>query len=116
MSFMDINFIAGLVPCVDDCTLCDLVALVNNIMDKAVLYLAAPAAAVFLAVYAFKLIISKGSPEAVADAKKKITNVIIGFIIILGAWLLIDYIVQAVVNQEVFPDAVAPWNKIDCSK
>lgn len=95
-----------------DCTLCHLAILINNLIDKFVTYIAVPFAIVMLAIYAFKLITAKGDAGAITQAKGAMTRIIIGLLFILGAWIIIDYIVQAIVNPAVLPHA--PWNEIKC--
>jgi hypothetical protein len=86
---------AGLVPCggrgEPECGLEHLIGLGNNIITF-LIGLATLVAVILLAIGGFKLVISQGNPGAMEDAKKRIWNVLIGFLIILLAWLVVETI------------------------
>lgn len=54
---------------------------------------------------------SAGNAGAVSQAKEMIVNTIVGFVILLAAWLIVDTIMKTFVNQAVL---VGPWNQIQC--
>lgn len=100
------SFIAGLVPdcmrtiVVDPTTHlvnnpCDfnaLMTLVNNVIQFLLFYLATPLAAIAFSYAGFLLITSGGSEEKLGTAKKIIKNVLIGYVIALAAWLIVNTI------------------------
>ena len=96
----------------DDCTLCHLFATVNNLLDGFTIYLVTPIAGLAIAWAAFKLITSGGDPAAKIYAKKLLLNILTGLVIIWGAWLLIDFIIQQLVDPSGPVDMA--WNKIEC--
>lgn len=105
---------AGLVPCggTDQapCQTCDVVKLTNNVVRWLVLVLGTFAAIII--VYAgVRLVTSGGNQAAMEKAKDMITNVIIGYVIILAAWLAIDYALKAIIDEGAF----GVWNEVQCT-
>jgi len=96
----------------EECTLCHLFATANNLLDGFTIYLVTPIAGLAIAWAAFRLITSGGDPSAKADAKNLLLNILKGLVIIWGAWLLIDFIIQQLVDPS-GPVSMA-WNKIEC--
>ncbi len=85
---------AGLVPCGEkgnECGLSDLITLGNNVIEFLIM-IAALIAVILLAIGGFKLVISRGNPAAMEQAKSRIWNVFIGFVIILIAYLVVQTI------------------------
>ena len=110
---------AGLVPCGGDgepaCQACYVVTLMNNVIGWLVTVLTAVVAIVFV-VSGLKLVTSAGNPAVMEAAKKTITNTFIGFVIILAAWLLVDFGMKALLNGGVGNVGAGPWNSIQCTK
>ena len=104
----------GLVPCggqgETECTLCHLWQLADNILDFVTLQLVFPIAALLFVAAGVVFLISGGSDQKVTLAKKIFTNTVIGLIIVLCSWLLIDTLVSTIAGSggvitawEVFP-------------
>ena len=91
---------APLVPCdnseANPCDFAQFMILINNIIDFIFKFLALPIAAIMFAYAGFTLVTSGGSPESKTKAKNIFTNVVIGLIIALGAWLIIKTILSLV--------------------
>jgi hypothetical protein len=104
----------GLVTCTGpDCNLCTLVEMINAIV--AWLFGFLTLAAVAILVFAgFKLIFSAGDTSARSDAVKMLTNVVVGFVIVLAAWLIVDTMMKGLMdpNYESGELEFGPWNKI----
>ncbi len=103
----------GLVPCggigEQPCQSCDVVNLVNNVIQWLVVVLGTIAALVII--YAgVKLVISGGNQAAMEESKSMITNIIIGYIIVLSGWLLIDFGMKALIDEGAF----GVWNAVQC--
>ena len=92
-----------------DCNLCTAVDMVDNIVDL-LFTLLSVGAVIVLVVAGFRLVVSAGNPDAMSKAKSMITSVIVGFIIVLSAWLIVDTIMKAVISDEV---DFGMWNVID---
>lgn len=103
-------FGAGLVPCTDNCTVCDFFVLVKNIINW-MINVSFALAGGFIAWGAFDIMIAGGSPEKIEDGKKKITTAVIGLAIVLGAWLIVGTVMQILSGSP----SVLPWSTIQCS-
>ncbi|MEX2341146.1 MAG: pilin, partial [Candidatus Paceibacterota bacterium] len=87
----------GLVPCgspgQQPCTTEDVVKFANNLITWLISILGV-IAVIALMIVGFKLVTSAGNPSAWAEAKGMFTNIVIGIIIILAAWLVVDTIMK----------------------
>ncbi|MEZ4200671.1 MAG: pilin [Candidatus Paceibacterota bacterium] len=84
----------GLVPCSGpDCTFNDVVRLANRVINFLVQLLVV-LGTIALVISGFKLVTSGGDQAAMESAKKMFTNVVIGLIIVLAAWLIIDTVLK----------------------
>jgi soluble lytic murein transglycosylase-like protein len=104
---------AGLVPCggydEEPCQTCHVVELISNVVNWLIVILGFLAALVII--YAgTRLVISSGNTSEVQKAKSIFSNFIIGYVIVLAAWLIIDYGLKSLVNS----DEIGPWNTISC--
>jgi len=102
------------VPCGNEgqpsCQTCHVIELVNNVTDWLIVVLGTVAAIII--VYAgFKLVVAGGSSSARADAKEMLVNMLVGYVIVLAGWLVIDTAMRALLNTE----TVGVWNQIQCT-
>ena len=66
---------------------------------------------VFVIVYAgFMFILTPTNPESHSQAKKIFSNAVIGFVIILAAWLIVDFVMKLIYNGG--ENGFLPWNEI----
>jgi len=93
----------GLVPCgrsCDDpdtdsicecepCTLCDFFVMLDRMIDFALLKIVPSLAALMIAIGGGMYILSFGDPEKLSQVKKLFTSIVIGILIIYGAFLII---------------------------
>lgn len=104
---------AGLIPCGGtgeaECQACDVTKLINNVVAWLVIVLSI-IAAIMIAVAGFKLVTAGGNSAAMKAAKDTFTNIAIGFLIILGGWLLVDTLMKALLTDQVY----GMWNQIQC--
>lgn len=104
---------AGLVPCggpgEDPCQFCSVVKLINNVVDwlGVVLFIIV---ALIIAVMGLRLVSSVGAVEAKTQAKRIIANVIVGYIIFLAGWLIVDFGMKVMVDDPTY----GVWNDIQC--
>lgn len=71
--------------------------------------------AVIAVIAGFKLITSGGNIQAVSDAKSKLTNALIGLIIVLAGWLLVDTIMRGLlVGSDGSIGGYGPWSEVKC--
>lgn len=61
----------------------------------------------------YKMVTSAGNASAKEGAKKMISNAFIGFVIVLACWLLIDFMIKALVGGSDI-GSYGPWNSVEC--
>jgi len=92
------------------CGMCDLIGLANNIIQFAI-YLAVTAAAIMFIVAGLKYLTAGGDPAKISSAHKIFWNVIIGLVLVLTAWLIIELVMTTFLDTK-----FGSWNKPDwCS-
>lgn len=102
----------GLVTCNGpDCNWQALIGMVDSIITWLVGFLAI-IAVIVLVITGFQLVTSGGNSEAASAAKTRFTNVVVGFIIVLAAWLIVDTLLATLtpcggLNQWLNPGACA---------
>ena len=98
------------VPCEGvECNLCHIVMMVSRVLNWAGMILGY-VAAIALMWAGIKFVTSLGNPTQKDAAKKLFFNVLIGYTIVLLAWVLIDTGMRIFTDQENF----GPWNNIEC--
>lgn len=103
----------GLVPCggtgQEPCQACHVIDLTNNVIGWLVIILGS-IAAIIIIVAGAKLLTANGNQRAMEDAKSMINNMIIGYVIVLAGWLLVDTVLKAVLNEGQY----GVWNQVQC--
>ena len=113
-NFAPIAQAQGLVPCGpgvtgnETCDFCDLLKLVEIIIDFSLYKIAIPLAVVFVIYGGFVIMTAGSSSERVSQGKKIIQAAVIGILIALLAWLLIDTILKVVATSDGMPNQW--WN------
>ncbi|MDB4992341.1 MAG: hypothetical protein JWL75_586, partial [Parcubacteria group bacterium] len=69
---------------------------------------------IYIVIAGFAFVTARDSSEAISKAKTRITNVFIGLIVLLLAWLLVDYIMKTVYDSN--STFFGPWNTILAEK
>lgn len=86
----------SLIPCdggpTDGCDFNDLMALVNNVINFLIFDLALPIAAVVIAYAGFLFLTSGDEPGKRTKAKKMLVNIVIGLVLALASWLIVQTI------------------------
>lgn len=105
----------GLVSCNGwECGACDVIKMVN----KLIIWLFGIIFLLFaglMAIAGFGLVTSGGNQSALEAAKSKFTNAIIGIIIMMAAWLIVDTIMKGLLkNEDGSIDGWGPWSEIEC--
>ncbi len=105
---------AGLVPCGGQgempCQACHVTELINNVVAWLFVVLSI-VAAILIMIAGFKLVTSGGNSSALSAAKDTLVNILIGFIILMGGWIIIDTFMKALVTGQVY----GIWNQIQCT-
>lgn len=104
---------ASLVSCSgevgDECQFCDFAELIHNVIEW--LATVFGVIVVLILIYAgLRLVVSTGSVEAKTTAKGLIATAIVGYILLLGAGLLVDSIMKVLLSNQNY----GIWNSIQC--
>lgn len=106
----------GFVPCEGTmCSACHFIELGNRIIDWLIGVLAL-LFAVIMIVSGFRLVTSGGNQSAKEGAKSSLTNALIGFLIVLAAWLVVDTVMRALLGGSGQINGATPWSQIECWK
>ena len=106
----------GFVTCTGlDCQFCHLISTGQNVLNWLVLILAVVAGLLF-AYAGLTLVTSAGNRAAQEKARNIFNNVIIGYIIVLAGWLLVDTAFKMLVDQSMLAEdaEIGPWNRVAC--
>ena len=90
------------------CTICDIATTAQNILNGGI-YIAIFLSAILFAWAGWKYVTSAGGSD-VSSAKSIFTNVAIGLVLILAAWLIVNTIMVTLVKGS--PSLLMPWNTI----
>ncbi len=103
-------------PTQDPCALCDLLELAQRVLHFA-MQMAFLIVVGFIVYGGFRWIFSLGKEENIREGQKVITNAIIGLIIILSAWLIVNtvfwFITQVGVSGDYY---TGTWYNIECGE
>lgn len=115
MLFLPVEASAQLVPACEGttCSACHLVDLANNLVTWLIGVITV-LFAVLMAVAGFKLVTAGGNPSALQSAKGMFVNGLIGFLIVLSAWLLVDTVMRGLVGSNGEVEGWGPWADIHC--
>jgi len=98
-----------IVPCNGvDCDVCDIAKLAQNTLNAGI-YIAIFLSAILFAWAGWKYVTAGGESGKVKSAREIFTNVLIGLIIILAGWLVVDTIMKTFVSESA---TLGPWNEI----
>lgn len=113
---------AAIVPCGpgfpspdDKCQFCHLFTLFDNILDFVFIDLIPPIAIFAIVFGGVYFLISTGNPQHIAKAKGIFTSVVIGLVIIYGAWLLINVFFTTIgISEGEFGTNIKNWFEYPC--
>lgn len=113
----DLSSGAGLAPdCAGaSCGSCDVVAMANKIV-KWLIGVLFVIFAIMIAAGGFGLVTSGGNQTAKEAAKGRITNALIGIVLVLAAWLLVDTLMRALLAGGTGQINGKFWYTIECTK
>jgi hypothetical protein len=112
-------FAAGLIPCGGStpCTLCHVFVLIKNLINV-LSAIAIVLLGVGALVAAVLFITAAGDPGRISAGRQAITSAIVGFIIVLLAWVIVNTIVGFATGKYAGEKATIftkPWDTIDCT-
>ena len=93
----------------EPCGLCDALVVGRNIIED-MFKVSLIIATVFIIYGGFTLMTAGGSEKRVSSAKEIIKNAVIGLLVALTAWLIINTIFGSLITGS----ATAPWNVVEC--
>lgn len=103
----------GLVPCggpgEEPCQACHVVALTSNIFNWFGVILAI-IFVIVIVVAGLYIVSSNGAVEAKVTARRIITNLIVGYIIFLAVWFVVDFFLKIIASDQTY----GMWNEIQC--
>lgn len=104
------NIVPTIVPNCDgtNCTICHLAELAQNLLNAGI-FIAVFLSALLFAYAGFNYM-TKQTMGEMANAKNILTNVVIGLVIILGAWLVVDTLMKTLMGDS--GGNWGPWNSI----
>lgn len=109
---------AGLVPCGGDgepsCGLCHLFVMIRSVIVF-LTGIAAVVLAIMLIVGGIMFVTAHGNPEWVTKARKTITGAIIGFLIVIMSWIIVNSVITFATGSENIFQNMGPWHKIQCN-
>ena len=90
---------SGLLPCGSTCcpcTLCHFFVLIENILEFVFFNLTPPLALLMLVIGGGMFMLASGDPQKVTQARKIITSVLIGIVIIYGSFFFIGLLLEKI--------------------
>ena len=90
------------------CDFCDGLIIIQNIV-KLLTEVAIPIAFAMIIYGALMLMIAVGSEEKVKKSRGIMTSAVVGLVIALSAWIIVNTILHVLTGQPDFP-----WNQISC--
>lgn len=96
-----------------NCSACNFVELLN-LLIKWLLGIVFVIFAVMMTIAGFGLVTSGGNQSALDAAKSKFTNGIIGIIIILAAWIIVDTLLRGTLAGGGVIKGWGPWSEVQC--
>jgi len=97
-----------------DCNSCHLVDLGNNLIQWLIGVITV-LFGVLMVIAGFGLVTSGGNPSALQSAKDKFINALVGFLIVLSAWLLIDTIMRSLLPGDTGQiNGTLFWAEVEC--
>lgn len=101
------------------CTFCDFLQLIQNLLNY-IWWLITPIVIVIALIWGGALMFISSTQGNVTQAqrgKKIIFNTLIGFVLVFGAWLIIDTVIKILggrIGSNTATAPFGPWNKITC--
>lgn len=97
----------SLVPCTNNCTLCDIIVGINRIFNYLGTLLVI-VATLFIVIAGIAYMVSGGSKNLMEWAKKALMYALIGFVLYLASWLIVSSILSAMGYNR------TGWSTFDC--
>ena len=105
----------GFVPCDGvnpPCELCHLAVIIGRI-SRFVIITMMVVTFLLIGYTALQMASGNGAPDADGPIRKTVQSIMIGFIIILAGWIVVDTVVKLLVGQY---SSIGLWNEIECTE
>ncbi len=105
----------GFVPCDGvnpPCELCHLAVIIGR-MSRFIIITMMVVTFLLIGYTALQMASGNGAPDADGPLRKTVQSIIIGFIIILAGWIIVDTVVKLLVGQA---GNIGLWNEIECTE
>lgn len=113
-----LTYAKGLVPCggegEEPCNLCYFFVLISKVISFLMVDIAIPLVAIMALVSAVMFIIASGNPQMITRARQTITATVVGFVIVLGSWVIVNTIVVVATGNDAGTIFGRKWNEIQC--
>jgi hypothetical protein len=116
-AFSSTALAAGIVPCGDTtpCTLCHLIVGIKNLVDWG-LKIALPLAVLGIVISGILYMVSAGNSKLIETAKTGLWAGLIGFTIVLAAWLIVNVVITMLSGSGSLGQVGKTWNSFsDCN-
>ena len=90
---------------IEHCTLCDIFALINNVLSFILTCLAPIIASLMIVIGGFSFLIAGANPTKIAQGKSILTAVVIGFVIVFVSWVFLNSFMTSI--------GVASWTGLE---
>ncbi|MDO8522487.1 MAG: hypothetical protein Q7S08_04395 [bacterium] len=90
------------------CTVCDIAKTAQNVLNTAI-YIAVFLSAILFAYAGIIYVTNIANHGEITKAKNIFSNVLIGLVIILASWLVIDTLMKILVNEKAI---IGPWHQV----
>lgn len=110
----------GLIPCgtsyaSDPCTLCHLIVGIQGLIDFGLKKIMVPLAILMIVIAGVIYIVSAGNEHMMGLAKTGLTYILVGFAIILAAWVMVNTILNLVGIKSDLGLQITRWDQFSCS-
>lgn len=96
-----------------DCTECDFLKLFKNIIDFILFFVVPIIGTLLILISGFMILLGGAVPATISRGKKIFWNVLIGIVIILTSWLIVNFVLKSIAGGS---DAADKWYQLECTE
>jgi hypothetical protein len=108
-----LSYGAGLVPCggpdEPPCTLCHFFVMIEKIYEFLLFRIAPVVAVLMFVIGGAMFLVSSGNPQTISTARRIITSVLIGLVVIYGSYFFVGLILQSIGLADWTRDIYHTW-------
>lgn len=95
------------------CTFCDFFVMFNNVITFVLTQLVPPIAILMVVIAGGMLLLGGSNPNTMGQGKKVITSVVVGLVLIYGAWIITNTVLMGI-GVSSWTGLEDGWFKIEC--